>query len=95
MTTGWDYLWLFLAIIVTLGFAGFMLMKFVGVFARWVDLNKTLKHQNDEINRQWDESETPGNYKIEAGYGADADDPKEPETMKEWRKKWNWGIGEK
>lgn len=72
------------------GFVYFLLMKFVDFTLKGYDLDAmlkrdlTVKQQNDEISRQVEESETPA-----------CPSKLEPESPKQFRKKWNWGIGEK
>jgi len=69
-----------LAVVLTLAFSWFMLIRFVEKVFKGCD-NKSLKQINDEINDQVEQSETPGVDKLE------------PESPKQWRKKW--GLGEK
>jgi len=54
-----------LAVVCTLAFAWFMLIRFVEKVFRGCD-NKTLKQINDEINQQVEQSEMPGVDKLES-----------------------------
>jgi len=78
----WQVLWVGLTVMGTLVFAGFIFSIFIGRFAKWIDLDKTLKQQNDDIGRQAEQSEMPGAKKMDPG-----------ESPKQWRKRW--GLGDK
>jgi len=78
----WRVLWVVLTVVGTLIFLGVMLVVFVGRFSKWIDLDSTLKQQNDDINAQVEQSEMPGTNKLEPG-----------ESPKKWRKRW--GLGDK
>ena len=85
-----------LAVICTLGFAWFMLIKFVEKVFKGCD-SRSLRQINDEINRQVEQSEMPGDVTSgEVKYDPGLPDTPyklEPESLGQWRKKW--GIGEK